>query len=150
MDQPKRSGFIIGIGREQFAIEPVRFAVVFPIAKNLRQFKLGITTGTVGQQDGVQQTNGLAVSLLLHVDSGQLDLQFFMVRKLDQPLLNERKRFLLIVFAKGLLALGDDLRDFLFGLLLRKEMRAHQSEQGRNNPDENGLRFHVFEPACLV
>jgi len=29
-------------------------------------------------------------------------------------------------------------------------MRAHQGEQGRNDPDENGLMFHVFEPARLV
>src|SRR4051795_12447496 len=29
-------------------------------------------------------------------------------------------------------------------------MRAHQGEQGRNNPDENGLAFHILRPACLV
>jgi hypothetical protein len=89
VDQAKGSGFIIGIGREQFAIEPVRFTVVFPIAKNLRQFQLGITAGAVGQQDGVQQAYRLAISFLLHINSGQLNLQFFAIRKLDQPLLNE-------------------------------------------------------------
>ena len=118
VDQPERCGFVVGIGREQFAIEPVRFAVVFPIAKNLRQFQLGITAGRVRQQNGVQQTYRLAILLLLHINSRQLDLQFFAIRKLDQSLLNERKGFLLIVLAQGLLALRDDLRNFLLRRLL--------------------------------
>ena len=65
--QPQRRSLIVGVGLQQFTVEPVRLPVIFAIAKNLRELQLGVAVRRIGQQNPVQKPNRLAIMLLLHI-----------------------------------------------------------------------------------